>query len=142
MNDDTPTSVYLYRDAYDILIYVGVTSRQMRRQVEHNRSKDWWPYVAAQEVEHYESRAEALAREAELIATRTPPFNVALNAEHDAMRTAYLTFRGSVDAHPDPVETLRDLDQQVPLGVVEHDGTHLVLVTPARYAHIASKVIA
>lgn len=142
MIDDTPTSVYLYRDDHDILIYVGVTSRQMRRQAEHNRSKDWWPYVAAQEVEHYGTRTEALAREAELIATRTPPFNVSLNVDHDAMRTAYLAFRESADAHSDPVKTLRELHQQIPLGIVEHDDTHLVLVTPAKYAHITSRVIA
>ena len=31
----TPTSVYLYYDQHDILIYVGITSRGVRRNIEH-----------------------------------------------------------------------------------------------------------
>ena len=83
------TSVYLYRDSLHRLIYVGVTGRGIARQVEHNRDKAWWPYVARQDIEHYPTRGEAVERERYLIATFRPPFNAQHNPESGQARAAY-----------------------------------------------------
>lgn len=84
-------SVYKYYDRHKILIYVGVTSSGIGRNRQHNESKGWWPFVAAQEVEHFVSRDAALLREAELIHAFRPPFNVTHNPDHVEMRAAYLS---------------------------------------------------
>ena len=91
----TQTSVYLYFDALETLIYVGITGRGARRQREHNADKAWWPYVHHQSVEHYASRQEALDREAALIRRHSPPFNTVhnpmphlLGAYQDSARTS------------------------------------------------------
>lgn len=86
----SPTSVYLYRDADETLIYVGVTSRGIKRNREHDRTKEWWPFVATQEVEHHADRRSALARERELIETFAPPFNTTHNPLAAVARDTYL----------------------------------------------------
>ena len=88
-----PTSVYLYFDETDILIYVGVTSRGSQRQREHNGDKEWWPYVARQEVRHFPSRETALDEERRLIQKHLPPFNRHHNERHELTRVAYLELR-------------------------------------------------
>lgn len=70
-----PTSVYLYYDAADRLLYVGVTGRGHQRAREHARSKAWWPLVARAEVQHYPTRERALDEERYLIAYHQPPHN-------------------------------------------------------------------
>jgi predicted GIY-YIG superfamily endonuclease len=92
---DDPTSVYQYRDEYDVLIYVGVTKRATTRQAEHT-SKAWWPLVASQSVEHYPTRALALEREEALIKEQCPPFNTIHNRLSDIHRMNYETFRATV----------------------------------------------
>lgn len=87
---DVPTSVYRYYDVNDVLLYVGVTGRGLSRNSEHNRSKDWWPYVTRQTVDHFPSRGLALDRERSLIIKWTPPFNRQHNPQHKVMRAAYL----------------------------------------------------
>jgi predicted GIY-YIG superfamily endonuclease len=84
------TSIYLYFDKGGILLYVGITSRGISRNVEHNRSKDWWQYVARQEVVHLPTREQALSSERELILLHRPPFNTQHNPDHKVMRSAYL----------------------------------------------------
>lgn len=90
---DVPTSVYLYYDKNDVLLYVGITSRATKRQQEHNTDKEWWQYVAKQAIEHFASRPEALARESELIRQFRPPFNKQQNPDHEAMREMYMAYR-------------------------------------------------
>lgn len=86
----TPTSVYRYYDKSSLLLYVGITSRGIRRQREHNHDKEWWPFVTKQEVEHYSTRATASAREKELIRQFRPPFNRTHNPGWDDLRALYL----------------------------------------------------
>ena len=90
---DHHTSVYLYFDSDGLLLYVGITARGISRNREHNKTKDWWQYVARQEVEHYASRAEALQRETRLIKSRRPPFNAQQNPSHAQARADYLKLR-------------------------------------------------
>lgn len=89
------TSVYRYYDRSDILIYVGITSGGILRQRQHNYSKEWWPLVVRQEVDHYPTRDEAHAHEIDLIRVFKPPFNKQHNTEHEVMRAAYTAFKDS-----------------------------------------------
>lgn len=126
----TPTSVYLYYDHNDFLIYVGITSRGVKRQVEHNASKEWWQFVARQEVEHFDTRPEAAARERFLIETHTPPFNTQHNRAADQVRSAYLLFRA---AHSQPMrlrDAVRAMEQKMWLDVHQQEpGKELILRT-------------
>lgn len=83
------TSVYRYYDKHGRLIYVGITSRGVKRNREHNESKDWWQYVARQEVSHCDNREAAATLEKELIQTYKPPFNTAHNAGWQEVRQDY-----------------------------------------------------
>ena len=103
MRDHTaiPTSVYRYYDRFDVLIYVGVTSRRTSRQREHNLDKYWWRYVDHQTVEHYDTRPEALIREASLIHEFRPPFNTQHNPDSERGARIYVAFRESMQ-EPSP----------------------------------------
>lgn len=90
MTENTPTSLYKYYDRDGILIYVGITSRGMQRNSEHNTSKSWWQYVNHQTVEHHRTRASALHRESEIIRKFAPPFNKQQNPDFKAAQDAYL----------------------------------------------------
>ena len=87
------TSVYLYFDEYDVLLYVGITNRRDQRQHEHNGSKNWWAYVGRQTVEHHPDRQSAAARESELIRQHRPPFNRQQNAGWREAQEVYLMAR-------------------------------------------------
>lgn len=91
--DLTPTSVYRYFDRDGILLYVGITGRGMSRNSEHNKSKDWWPYVTRQEVDHCKTRRAALNLERETIRQFRPPFNTQHNPGSDETRAIYLAHR-------------------------------------------------
>lgn len=111
------TSVYRYYDRHGLLLYVGITSRGSRRNGEHNRDKEWWPFVVRQEVEHLDSRPAAAAREKELIRLYRPPFNTLHNAGWEDLRTAYLAYAASVEAAP-PAEPRRPQKKAVPLDML------------------------
>lgn len=101
---DVPTSLYLYYDKYNVLLYVGVTHRGIKRNHEHS-DKNWWQYVARQEVTHLPSRVAALKAERETIIRRSPPFNRAHNPGHDELAVAYHRFFANA-------EDLRRVDAQ------------------------------
>lgn len=93
---DTPTSVYRFYDARSVLIYVGITSRGVTRQRQHNSDKEWWPFVVAQKVDHFPTRAAAHEREVALIKRWEPPFNKQHNKRHAQLRALYLGLDGGV----------------------------------------------
>ena len=95
----TQTSVYRYYDRHGILIYVGMTSRGAQRQGEHVASKDWWQFVARQEVDHFPTAAAARAHERQTIASRLPPFNTQHNPMHRQQRAAYLAAQSARALH-------------------------------------------
>lgn len=89
---DVPTSIYLYYDKFDVLLYIGITSRGITRNREHNADKAWWRYVVRQEVRHLSSREEAQRVERELIIRLRPPFNRQHNPGHEELADAYGRF--------------------------------------------------
>ena len=129
MTQTTATSVYQYFDEFEVLLYAGITSRRDIRQAEHSRSKHWWQFVDHQTVEHYPSRGDALAREAELIARHQPPFNTQLNAAADAQRNFYLSFRERAQQVADPLDYWRLNGKRIPLEWVSGGGTTATLCT-------------
>jgi predicted GIY-YIG superfamily endonuclease len=95
MNDSPngdATSLYLYYDRRNVLLYVGITSRGMVRNSEHNKTKEWWPHVSRQDVRHYATRDDALAVERALIVEHRPPFNSQHNCDHQVLAAAYLRY--------------------------------------------------
>lgn len=133
------TSVYLYYDENDVLIYVGITSHGERRQKEHNKVQPWWPLVASQMVEHYPIRRQATDRESALIAKYCPPFNSQGNPKAIASRTAYFDSRSLLEELT-PTQRLRQLQNQVPLQRSYQSDTVLVLMAATRHAPIFSEV--
>lgn len=82
--EEVPHWVYRMQDTDRELLYVGISNQGMRRLTQHAIEKSWWPQVATIEIEHFESRGEALAREAELIHEHRPPFNLAIPRRESA----------------------------------------------------------
>lgn len=73
------TSVYLLYDQGGCLLYVGITSTGTKRFAQHRDSQPWFDEVASAAFEHYDTRYEAVGREAWLIRHRHPIHNKALN---------------------------------------------------------------
>lgn len=135
------TSLYLYFDRHDTLIYVGITGRGIWRNREHDASAEWWPFVARQEVEHLATREEALRREKLLILERRPPFNRQHNPDYADHRAAYLAWQtaGGVDA--DSEQLVRDINRNLPL-TVTHIGIddRFALKTLPEHSSIAQRL--
>ena len=70
------TTLYRMRDAGGDLLYVGITVAGLRRFSAHRRVKPWWHLVQQIDVEHFATRAEAIAAERDAIKTELPRFNV------------------------------------------------------------------
>lgn len=130
----TPTSVYRYFDQGGLLLYVGITARGIARQREHNADKEWWPFVARQEVDHFESREAAAKRERHLIRQFHPPFNKQHNPHHDELRQIYLTAvtPGVIgDYLGDAASTLGRLKHKLPLVVAGRSQGTITLAAPS-----------
>lgn len=136
MSQPTSMSVYRYYDAHDVLVYVGITSRGIGRNREHNGSKSWWKYVTRQEVEHFPDRMAAHAREVDLIRQFSPPFNVQHNPSHIEMRAAY----GAMVARSvgsDPLTVVRLLGKSLPLVQWDQDRNFYVFRTEVEHSSAA-----
>jgi hypothetical protein len=102
---DDRTSLYRYFDDGGALIYVGITGRGIARNVEHDKTKDWWRFVAHQEVEHFATRRAALAAERAAIEAHRPPFNTQHNIDHARARGEYLRYRSALDCERERMAT-------------------------------------
>lgn len=149
----TPTSVYRYYDATGVLLYVGITSRATTRQREHNADKEWWPYVARQQVEHFPSRQAAHDHEKALIRKFHPPFNRQHNPDHEAIRTLYLAsglggnraLRGGKRRPSLTSQTVRQLHGackgRLELALAESDGPWVAYSTPPEYTQLITELV-
>jgi hypothetical protein len=138
----TPTSVYRYYDRMGALIYVGITSRGIRRNIEHNLDREWWPYVVTQEVDHYATRDEALLLERHLIRKYEPPFNVQHNPNHEGRRADYLGV-ASIQPIRHAVQLYSLLGRAIPLLPFDHHPGlgRLVMRTHTAHQLIASGLL-
>jgi hypothetical protein len=131
-----PTSVYRYYDKAGVLLYVGITSRATTRQQEHNADKEWWAFVARQEVEHLDTRPLASERERELIRQFHPPFNKVHNNGWREVREAYLAAHHLLPDRQGEALSLTDAFHaakgRIPLTQVER-GQSSTFAAPALY---------
>lgn len=118
--DSTPTSVYRYSDNDNLLLYVGITATGVRRNDQHN-SKEWWPFVVSQQVEHYPSRVAAALIEGALIRQFRPPFNIHHNPDHEITRATYLAYRSSGITEDDRDAAYRRCGGIIPFEVKTYD---------------------
>lgn len=70
-----PHALYRFFDRTDVLLYVGITMDLGARLKKHRRDKPWWLDIDHITIEHFSSRAEALAAEAEAIRMEGPLHN-------------------------------------------------------------------
>lgn len=137
---DCTTSVYRYYDRSGVLIYVGITSRGILRNVEHNTTKRWWNYVHRQEVDHYPDRRSAQGAERELIRRFRPPFNIQQNPDHADLQQIYEAYAIGDGRHQPVTALLASLRRQLPLTFIEWDGRAALFGTHGRFRPIAQLV--
>ena len=74
---NTPTAVYRFFGAHDVLLYVGMTGDLDERFAFHAKKAPWWPDAMRHEVEWFASREEGLAAEISAIESERPLWNSA-----------------------------------------------------------------
>lgn len=126
MTENTPTSLYRYYDGKGILLYVGITSRGMSRNVEHSNVQPWWPYVAKQDVQHFKTRRDALIAEKSLIKRHRPPFNKQHNPDHGSLAAIYLQFRELEPKDMSPGVIMHRNKGRLGMEIVSFDGEFMV----------------
>jgi predicted GIY-YIG superfamily endonuclease len=70
------TALYRFFTDDGRLLYVGISNSFPNRLMQHEAEKPWWQDVARVEVEHFASRAEALAAETAAINAECPFWNI------------------------------------------------------------------
>ena len=75
LNHAEPTAIYIYLDAEDRPLYVGITRNEKKRHAEHMLLSDFRKEVARREVFVCATRRGALDAEAALIRIMKPKFN-------------------------------------------------------------------
>jgi hypothetical protein len=81
------TSLYRHYDAGGMLLYVGIASSHIARLKSHKGKAGWFWDIARIEVEHFASRADALAAEAVAIRDENPVHNIMRPAVRDGTLT-------------------------------------------------------
>lgn len=69
------TALYRLFDGHHALLYVGISNNPRKRWTNHAFLKTWWNLVAYKEVEWFDSRDEAEAREREAVQRERPRFD-------------------------------------------------------------------
>jgi len=139
---DPTASVYRYYDENNVLLYVGYTTQGSKRNHQHASDKAWWPYVARQEVDHYETVDEAKKQEVQLIRHYRPPFNKQHNPDSASLADAYLKmaeipFGGS---RLTLIEIMKGNAKQLPTNVVLQNKTQLVVAAAPQYLELSRLV--
>jgi predicted GIY-YIG superfamily endonuclease len=69
------TTLYRCFDAAGALLYVGIADLWARRIGTHSTKTEWFDGVASVTVEHFDTRAQAMAAEAAAIRDESPAWN-------------------------------------------------------------------
>lgn len=77
--EEQRTAVYRLWDEDGELLYVGITYDVRERWRHHNKHKPWWPQVAHERFDWYETRPEAEEAEVHAIVVGNPVHNVEKN---------------------------------------------------------------
>lgn len=93
------TALYRYYDAYDLLLYVGISDRLYTRTGKHIQRSSWMDFAARSTIERFPSREEALTAEEAAIKAERPLFNHQHNASPEAQKRLieYLVSHGRLD---------------------------------------------
>lgn len=142
MNDVTrPASLYQYFDRNGLLLYVGITSRGISRNREHNADKSWWKYVARQEVAHFPDRASAISAEKALIVQRRPPFNKQHNLEHESLVQAYEAFAKAQAEARSAGNIMQEMKGRLPLKVTSWERNLLRVKSAPEFIRLTSRLL-
>ena len=79
-NDFTSMNTQLYRhfDNSNTLLYVGISLSTFARLSQHKDHSPWFKQVNRVEIQHFDTREEAMAAERQAIKTENPTFNIAM----------------------------------------------------------------
>lgn len=139
---EAAASVYRYYDENNVLLYVGYTTQGPKRNHQHASDKTWWPFVARQEVDHYETVDEAKKHEVQLIRHYRPPFNKQHNPDSESLAESYLQMAAMPfgGTRLSLMEILRGNAKQLPTNVVLQNKTQLVVSAAPRYLELSQLV--
>lgn len=73
------TTLYRVYDQAGLLLYVGISKNALKRFGEHSMSQPWWGDGTTVKMQHYPTRAEALAAEEAAIKSERPAHNKTFN---------------------------------------------------------------
>ena len=76
------TTLYRFYDGNDNLLYIGITGFMPRRAAQHARKSEWHRFATRVELQHFESRQEALKAETTAIRNEMPAYNIAGSNQH------------------------------------------------------------
>jgi predicted GIY-YIG superfamily endonuclease len=95
----SPTALYFWYDADDILIYVGITKDMAQRQTNHAKRSAWSAFADHSTVSRFLTRESAESAEVDAIRDLRPVFNRAHNEtpEAQARLREYLIKHGRID---------------------------------------------
>ena len=72
------TQLYRHFDKTNTLLYVGISLSTFARLSQHKDHSPWFKQVTRVEIEHFETREEAMAAERKAIKAESPKFNIAM----------------------------------------------------------------
>ena len=76
-NSSQKITLYRYFDSEGLLLYVGITGDNTKRQSAHKRSSFWFGEICSATFEHFDTRTEAEQAETNAITREKPMYNIA-----------------------------------------------------------------
>lgn len=76
------TSLYRHFNKDGELLYVGISNNHINRLNQHKSASSWFEDISRVEIEHFETRGEALNAETKAIQEEKPKHNIAKRARN------------------------------------------------------------